>query len=362
MIYYKIGCNFDPKLIDGILELNYGNTNRIINELFGSDREHAYLTARPAFRLPDIDKSGFEKYLRRCIEAGVKFNYTMNSPYPGSKKFLSDQKKKIIDHVKFLEDSGVAIITISAPVLAEFIREASSSIEIEISTIAHIDTVTQIKAWKDKYSINRICSNLLKNRSVKFLRNAATYCKANNIVLNLMVNEFCSTGGGDDSKPYSTHCIYRDSCYLCHAENETPDDDRLLNRYPMAYCISSRSHSSTWLKSMFIRPEDIYLYENIGIDHFKITGRTATTQYLLKVAEAYIRGIWNDNLLALWKPLETIHTHQNELDFEHNILIDNSKLNGFVNFWFENENHDCSIEICGETCRYCNEYAKRVML
>jgi collagenase-like PrtC family protease len=356
MIYYKIGCNFDQQLIKLICEINSIKKDTIINEFYGSDRAHAKLTARPKFRLPDIDAHRFTKYIMDCRDAGIKFNYTMNTMYPGSKRQLSGQISKIEDHVKFLIDSGVSIITISTPLFAEIIRNVSNDIELEVSTIAHIDTVTQIKAWFDCYHVSRVCGNLLKNRSSQFLIAEANFCKRNNIVLNLMVNEFCSTGGRQNNSLYATHCIYRDSCYLCHSENETIEDNELLDSYPMGHCISSRNHPSTWLKSMFIRPEDISLYERIGINHFKITGRTASTDYITTIAKAYVNGRWDGNLLTLWKPLETITSGEAELDFCQNFYIDNSKLDGFLKLWFNKDGHECAKEVCGETCTYCDEF------
>ena len=361
MIYYKIGCNFDPYLIDAVIKLNSLNNQAKVNEFYGSDRNYAFLTARPNFRLPNVDRQYIENFVKKCTEAEIEFNYTLNSIYPGSKRLLASRKDEIIDFISFLEDIGVGTITISNPIMAALVREASDKIGLEVSTIAHIDTVTQIKAWKDEFRINKVCGNLLKNRSIKFLKNAVGYCQKNDIILNLMVNEFCCIGGGeqDGSSAYSTHCIYRDSCYLCHAENIYEEDTQLLNSYPMRYCIAFRKDPSSWLKAHFIRPEDINLYLNIHLNHFKITGRTGTTAYILKVTEAYLKNSWDGNLLSLWKPLETILTNEDENRFQHPYFIDNKKLSGFVNHWFDNESHDRAIEVCGETCNYCNEFYQK---
>lgn len=357
MIHYKIGCNFDWSLIDSVIDLNKIGEQTKIDEFYGSDRQYAFLTARPAFRLPDVNDKDLRRYVRLCSDAGIQFNYTLNSIYPGSKRFLETKESEIKERVRFLDDIGVAIITIANPIMATFVREASKQIKIEVSTIAHIDTITQIKAWNDRFGINKVCGNLLKNRSIGFLEKAAKYCQQAKITLDLMVNEFCGTGG----KTYGTHCIYRDSCYLCHAENITKDDHQLFATYPMGYCISSRDEPAAWLKMNFIRPEDVRLYDKIGIRHFKITGRTGTTEYILKIANAYIRQSWDGNLLALWKPLETISTEQNEFEFEQPYYIDNKKLSGFVDRWFKNREHDCASEVCGETCTYCESFYKKMV-
>ncbi len=357
MILYKVGCNFDYELIYGLTELNKIDPKVKVNELYGSDRQHAYLTARPDFRLVDIDMNSFGKYVKCCRDAGIRFNYTMNTIYPGSKRELNSRWNEIKDFVKYLESLGVEIVTVSNPLLAVLVREASCTIQIEVSTVAHIDTVSQIAVWKDKFNVSKVCGNLLKNRSIKFLRNAATWCNKNDIVYDLMVNEFCGNAGILGKNTYGTHCIYRDSCYQCHAENISLEDAQLIYNYPYDYCISSRnSDFSSWLKMRFIRPEDIEKYEGIGINNFKITGRTGGTEYILKVVEGYIRKSWNGNLLSLWKQLETIYSNENELEFKQTTLIDNKKLNGFIDYWFDNLNHECADEICGATCSYCNDF------
>ena len=74
------------------------------------------------------------------------------------------------------------------------------------------------------------------------------------------------------------------------------------------------------------------------------------------MAEAYLSRSWEGNLLQLWKPLETIYNHQNELDQEHNVQIPNKTLNKFVGKWFSGEGFRCEEELCGTTCRYCHDY------
>lgn len=355
LIKYKIGCNFDYKLLEFAKNTNDVFENRKITEMYGSDQQHHELTARPKFRLIDIKPKELEKYIKCCNDNNIEFNYTLNSIYLFSKRELYKKSKKIIKFVEFLSDIGVKRITISNPIILEFIHNIGN-LKFEISTIAHIDTVTQIKYYLSKYHrIDKICGNILKNRSIKFLKNAVELCKKMNCSYELLVNEFCGVSNGIST----THCVYRDSCYLCHSENQTISDKNLFSEYPMGYCINSRnSYRSNWLKLRWIRPEDLCLYTNLGITNFKISGRTGTTEYITKIAQAYVSGIWNDNLLKLWKPLETITLKDTpELEFNHPHDIDNQKLNSFVYHWFNNLDFDCCNEICGHTCKYCDEFS-----
>ena len=354
MIEYKLGCNFDMKLLDEIIELNKINPEVQITEVYGSDRAHAALTARPEFRVQDISAEYFEEFVKKAKENGINFNYTMNSIYPyGSKVQIAYHEQEIIDFVHWLENIGVYRITVANPIMLEIIRnKAHSNIEIELSTIAHVDTVTQIKYYHDVYRVNKICCNLNKNRNFKFLKAAADYCNKNGILFELMANEFCAVAGNG----YTTHCIYRDSCYMCHATNHTREDAMLLDEYPMKFCTQSRSKDIvTWIRSRWIRPEDIKKYHAIGINHFKLTGRTGTTEYITKIARAYITENFEGNLIELWKPLESITDGKTEAEHDPLFYIDNKKLDGFIDFFMET-GHNCDDYVCGETCTYCHKF------
>lgn len=352
---YKLGTNFDFDLLNLVNETNQKHDNAKITEMYGSIRKHADLAARPDFRLPDITFDTLKKYVKQCNDYNIIFNYTFNSINPcESKRNLYNNIGYIKHFVRYLINIGVSRFTVANPMLLEIIRSEDNNIPIEVSTIAHIDTITQIKFYKDTYNVDKICCNLNKNRDFEWLRRAAEYCNNNNILLELMVNEFCGVG----AKSYATHCIYRDSCYICHSTNKSRTDALLYNEYPMNRCTLSRNTSPVnWLRVKFIRPEDIHYYNEIGIYNFKITGRTASKDYLEKMLNAYLNESFEGNLLNLWKPLESIAQGKAENFAVTN--IDNKKLNGFLDKWAYSK-HCCDYEVCGETCTYCEDFYKKV--
>lgn len=352
---FKIGTNFDFDLLNKIIEINKKSENKI-TEIYGSDRLHADLAARPDFRLPDVNDEDFANYIQMAKDNGINFNYTMNSIMPyGSKNELAKNVNFLKRFISILELYGVYRITVANPAMLEIIRNyAKSDIEVEISTIMHIDTITQIKYLYENYGVKKICANLNKNRDFEWLENAANYCNKNDIILELMVNEFCGVGGGN----YATHCVYRDSCYICHATNKTYEDTLSLNNYPMNLCTNSRNKDiSNWLRLKWIRPEDLKYYNDIGINHFKITGRTGSSEYLQKVLNAYMAENFDGNLIELWKPLESINPDIKEAEVK-NFYIDNKKLNGFIDIWAKGK-RNCDYQICGETCNYCSWFYNR---
>ena len=360
--YYKVGCNFDPELINVVKELNekYKDHARIV-ELFGSDRNTEEVTARPGWRLPNISKEYFADYVKKLNDIGVKFNFTMNSIIPyGSKIEMLKHKKDIQDLVKWLEDIGVYRITIANPEILIMVREVSN-IEVEMSCITHIDTVTQLKYYHETFGVNKFCCSILKNRNKEFLIKAQDYCNRNGCILEIMCQEMCGVAGIDtNGNHYATHCIFRDSCYICHATNKTKEDSMADNNYPMSYCMSARSSTpEAWLRMRWIRPEDQKIYrEKVGVNYWKVSGRTGSLEYMKFVLEAYMSETYDGNLLGLWKPLSSIYDGKTELKSKTDIDIPNKKLDGFINKWMDGNGWECENHECGYSCRYCEQFAK----
>lgn len=360
MHYFKIGTGFDMSVIDRVDELNkkYSDTARV-SEFYGSVRTDAPLAARPDFRLPDLWDERLETFIKAAHGIGVRVNYTINSIMPyGTKSNFVKSKYAIANTLAFLEEASVDLVTVGSPIMLEFIKREFPNFkpDIEVSTIMHVDTLTQIKYLHDEYGVKKVCGSLLKNRDFTFTRKAVKLCESLGMWYELMVNEFCGVG----TTSYATHCIYRDSCYICHSTNRTASDAESFGNYPMDLCTAGRNaNKANWLRSNFIRPEDLGLYEEYtGVNHFKITGRTGSSDYQMRTLEAYMSGSFDGDLLELWKPLETIK-QENVSDSVDYKIIPNKKLEGFVLPFIHGQ--VCANEICGETCSYCQKFYDRVM-
>lgn len=360
MNHFKVGTSFDMSVIDKVKELNEKYAGRsVVTEFYGSLRTDAQLAARPNFRLPDIDDERFISFVVGAHEIGVKVNYTVNSIMPfGSKRAFVNSKYHILDLLGFLDGNDVDLVTVGSPILLEMIKQyyPNHRFDIEVSTIMHVDTLTQIKYLHDMYGVKKVCGSLLKNRDFEFTKKANALCNELGMYYELMVNEFCGVGTSE----YATHCVYRDSCYICHSTNVSARDAMSFDNYPMDLCTAGRNaNPANWLRSNFIRPEDIDDYtEYTGVDHFKITGRTGSSDYQMRTLEAYMSGSFDGDLLELWKPLETIQ-QVNTSDSVDYKIIPNKKLAGFIRPFVNGR--VCANEVCGTTCDYCQRFYNRAM-
>ena len=124
----------------------------------------------------------------------------------------------------------------------------------------------------------------------------------------------------------------------------------------MKFCTNSRNENpANWLRLKFIRPEDVKVYNEIGINHFKITGRTGSSKYILRTIGAYLNESYDGNLLGLWKPLESIKDAS--VEDVHFYDIRNKSLDGFISHWSQDK-FVCDNEVCGQTCKYCEQFYK----
>jgi hypothetical protein len=59
------------------------------------------------------------------------------------------------------------------------------------------------------------------------------------------------------------------------------------------------SEPTEFLRSPFIRPEDVSAYREIGINVIKLSDRTEATEFLARTARAYAEGKYEGNLFDL---------------------------------------------------------------
>lgn len=347
MINYKIGYNFDEKIIPHLERLNKDNKNAKIVSVYASALTDAWLSARPAYRLPNVEYNELKYHINMLHSIGIEFHYTLNASYIGNKKSIESHIDDIKHTIKTLEDLNIDCFIISHPLLMDIVYK-NSSVPIAISSAVNIFSVNQIGYLHEKFKCRSVCLAPNFNRDINKLEKIQANIKPINCTLELIANELC--GLGYNCGLSSSPCIYRESCFDCHSQNITKQDDFLLDRYPQGICIHNRDcfDDTLWAKLRIIRPEDIMLYSGIGINNFKITGRTAKTEDLLRVISAYMNFNFDGDLSELWY-----------MDGK-NKTIDNKSLSGLLDYWFYNRHHQCDQEMCGVSCNYCNQFIESV--
>lgn len=352
MIKLNVGCNFDESLIEKVKELNakYIKNGVQVAEFYGSlPKGVAGLpTARPDFRLPAIDTTKLREFVIKLREAGFAFNYTLNSSL--TSEWFAKSKEDYYDIIRILRLIDPDIVTVAHHLP---LRYLSREFDIEISTIFETNTVNGLAYYVNNYTVNKICVSIAKNRNAAFLEGAR---KAGlNEYVELLANEFCNFGG--------TFCqqFTRKSCYELHGLGGNKELHH--EGFPLLWCSASRyRHPSAFLKAPVIYPWDIKYYrDTFGITHFKLSGRTLPTDYILKTVEAYLSlgEVMDDNVLALWGHVDQVGKGKDKLMKVPAIYIDKEKLRkeNFVKSILV-KRLDCESVLC-EDCQYCEKVFKK---
>jgi hypothetical protein len=181
--------------------------------------------------------------------------------------------------------------------------------------------------------------------------------------------------------------------YNAHASQKNHVMDNFSFDYYLFSCAYKLlSNPVEILKSAFIRPEDIHLYEEAGVDNIKLVERSMTTDALALIVKAYTQRSYDGNMMDLihglskyiiynkdkhyWKGLKyllqpskinllkahklvsqlSIARKEKAFNESFDLYIDNKKLDGFMNFFHKGLcQRDCN------TCNYCDKYAKKAI-
>ena len=348
-----VGNLWTEEYLDRCIEINKTNPKARIAEMYGSlkTKHNPVGSARPDSRIPEVSLEFFEEYIQKANANGIDINYTINSTCVGNLIELGAREAQIAYFLQDLEKLGVKRVTVAHPIIAKLVAK-HSDLAVEISTIMHVETMSQL----DKFlwmcpTVDKICMNIYKNRDFNFLKEFKREADKQDIIVELMANEFCTIGGAP--------CLglYRMSCYMVHSHGG--NDSLEFDGYPIKGpdgCITSRIQSpASYLKARFILPQwyDLYKKET-GIEHFKITGRTHTYDQIMPAVEAYTSGHFKGNLLDLWL-LDKDHA---DLD----IPAEELDKKGFIEHWVDFSNkRNVSDFPCASLCEGSCDHCERVM-
>ncbi|MDR1961877.1 MAG: hypothetical protein LBQ16_06300 [Gracilibacteraceae bacterium] len=151
-----------------------------------------------------------------------------------------------------------------------------------------MDSLEKAKYWEDLGVDLVTLSHTGLNRNFHEIKRITDNCKFDS---QLIANTFCKRG----CPSLTLHGNF--SAHASHSWEKT-------NRYNMDYyftsCVGKEfCNPLRLIKSNWIRPEDLEIYEQIGIKRFKITERGIKSEYVAKIIDAYRSGVYEGNLLDI---------------------------------------------------------------
>ncbi len=390
---YSLATNFDRRLIEEISRID---TDKSIKSVYGKLKSDVVGGGRPSMFLPELSMDELKDYIDLCHENGLEFNYLLNPMCLGNKELLKDSRNEIVNFIGNLVDVGVDWLTINSPYLCKVVKREFPNIKISVGVHAGVCELQHIKHW-EKIKIDEITLQMYTTRNFGLIEEMLRYTKDTGIALRVFANVFCLH-----------NCSYRisHSTGQAHASMTGDSAEKLYLDYNTMTCTYEKvMNLVNLISSEWIRPEVVKYYEELcektGNNNFsiKLVERTKSTDFLLRVAKAYLSKSYDGNLLdlMLWpsvkSPLailsklpaasEAAATREIPQEFKvfsefyklPEIYIDNKKLDGFIKKFITN--YDCNQKICavfnsagsnnkkdkdGQVeCSYCKQWVEKAI-
>lgn len=343
MAKLNVGFNFTQAHFDTLMVLLPTQHQRPsqIWGIYGSPGTiNPFGSVRETYREASPELAEARDWLLQLTNKGIEINFTLNSLTPGPFAFgdgINSCRERMMHFIDYWEDI-VDNWIVAHPGIIDMIHEEIPTANIIVSTIMNVHSLPQVQWIADNWpQVTRICPAIEQNRNFMWLQ------KANEIVpLELLANEFCSMGG------VNCEGLYRQICYMTQSL-------KLGGWCARDKCIEQRKNNAiAWLQSRFILPQWMSRYENeTGIEHFKITGRTHSPEYLKYIAGVYMNEEATGNLLQLWGQLESTMKDVDQSKEQKNacggLHVPISVLEGFVKY------DRCLPDTCGRLCKECEE-------
>ena len=271
-----LASNFDDALIQGTAALP-------VSTFFGNFPVGLTGGGRPPHILPQIDDERFRAHVRTIHAQGRKFFATLNSNDLGLKEYTPGFERAFLDEVGRLLDLGVDGFVVAVPLLIEMIHRAYPEVPISVSTFARIRTVTQGEFFL------RLGASILvieeANRDFALLRGLVRRGAS----VEILVNQTCLQG-----------CPFRGHHLNTSSLASQPGQPCPALEYPIAECGWEMVQDPRRLVgAIYVRPEDLEVYEDIGISRFKVSGRNKPTGWLVRAASAYAHRTYSGDLLDI---------------------------------------------------------------
>jgi collagenase-like PrtC family protease len=354
-----------------------------VDEVFGRLPCDSVGGGRPSVTFSGLSKKEFGSYVDEAQKRGIRFNYLLNSTCIDNMEFTRKGHRAIRRLLDFISDRKIPMVTVVLPSIAAIVRKYYPHLKINVSTNALVDRLEKVRYWEDTFGVEQItlCHTAV-NRDFPELRRIVKHKRSCELQLlcNLLCKRHCALQG--------LHANFQSHASQLHHCNDLFQADY--------FCLTCSAkvflNPQEIMRAGWIRPEDLGVYEKIGINRFKLAERGLLTSALAKIVKAYTarsyEGNFADlvpsdakyrfisekkfthflryyfkpgkiNMLAAGKALKSMFDlRKNKAYTDHlGINMDNRSLDSFIDFFV---NNDCGNREC-ESCGYCSSWASRVI-
>lgn len=374
----SVATNFEPELIEALKGLP-------VTEIFGKLPSDAIGGGRASYMLAPTSWSQLKAHVRQATVASIDFNYLLNPACMGNREFTRSGQRDIRRLLDRLSEIGVRSVTVAIPFLLELIKKCYPHLRVKVGVYAKVNNVPKARFWENLGADEIHLESLAVNRDFPLLTEIRSSVRCGlRLIANANCLQFC---------PMAAYHMVG----LSHASRRGVPNGGFMIDYCFLRCSELKLREPVnYLRSEWIRPEDLPLYEAMGYDRFKILERNAPTPVLALRAKAYAERSYYGNLLDLIQPfgyrepqpglterglyrglrfffhprlvnpfrfdrvrkLARLRSMLEPLTSEPPVWIENAKLEGFMERF--RQNGGCRITEC-DRCRHCHEFAEKAV-
>ena len=245
--------------------------------------------------------------IKTLHENGLKFNLLFNANCYGDKAQARSFFQEIGDVVEYIGGNfSLSSVTTTSPLIAKFIKQNFSSIDVRASVNMGIGSLLGIGYVADVFDSFYVKREL--NRDFNALKTLRKWCDENGKQMYLLANSGCL----NDCSAHTFH-----DNLVAHEEGASKMD----NGYQFVgvckkFLQKEENHTALLTATNYIRPEDVSLYEGI-VPSMKLATRVHENPS--RVMRAYIeRGKFVGNMASLLEPNHALTIYP--------YVLDNSKI------------------------------------
>lgn len=357
----SIPYNGDLELLKICKEKNYP-----VKTVYGKRLQDVIGGGRARYDIANYSDENLKEAIKITHEMNAKFNYLFNAPCSANAEHT--KKNEILKEVEnLIENYKIDIVTIANPELLRLLKKHFPQLQFSISTISRVDSLEKVLQYQNEgadeitldYNIYRNFEELEKIKkeskiSFQLIANDGYIFNCPWAIYHFQLEGHDSQNDFNNSLKYFSYCRF-------NCKQKIAEDKKEL------------------IKGMWIRPEDMHFYENIGFTKFKIIDRLKDTKWLINAIEAYINRKYDGNLSDI---LCSFDTFEKKIEKTPIILdnvitsdniqnlkqywdlkpyIDNRVLNemNFLEFFISNK-MDCRDQKCSN-CGYCEKVANQAI-
>jgi collagenase-like PrtC family protease len=275
---FSLAANYDPDLVPRL-------AGYPVDEVYGKFPTDGISGGRPSYLATPLSKEDLRSYIGLLDQHGIAFNYLLNGACFGNREWTRSWQKRMMALLAKLGEMGVRRVTVSTPFLLELVKRRFPEFKVRVGIYAQVDTPRRARFWEELGADAIVLESFSINRNFPRL---AAIRQAVQCDLELIANHVCLM-----NCPMQT---YHQNGFA-HASDDT---STLFIDYCLLRCSRLRlTDPSQFIKSAWIRPEDLAVYEAMGYTSFKLLERGIPSAELLRRVKAYSERRFDGNLAEL---------------------------------------------------------------